>query len=377
MHLSFILPLLLVLSSCSVQDRNLKDRIDPADLKNIVDNNLKDNNVPALLAAVFDPDTVIIYGNGVRDVKSGNLIDIHDRFHLGSCTKAITSFTAARLVEKGLISWDTKILEVFPEWEETTRDFYKDKTLTDLLSHRAGIQPFSDGREFEKVPKEIADLVDDEALLPFCNWLLTQDAVTDPNRGYSYSNAGYLMAGALLEKVAGKSYRSLVQNEVFSLFDIDGGFGWPHLSGPDQPLGHINPADWGIQSEERRIPLPDSLDYSVDFLDPAGNIILDIADYSVYLREMLAGLMDKGSKLTPDNFHHLFYGRPEYAMGWSQVKFQGKEFLSHDGSAGTFYCRASLFGDRGFGLIIFANAADPDTKRAVDQVSKAIEKLFK
>jgi D-alanyl-D-alanine carboxypeptidase len=72
-----------------------------------------------------------------------------DYFHLGSNTKAITGFIAAYLVEKNKIKWSTKLFDIFPEWKKQANPAYYQVTLQDLLSHRAKIQPYTSGGEYQ------------------------------------------------------------------------------------------------------------------------------------------------------------------------------------------------------------------------------------
>jgi CubicO group peptidase (beta-lactamase class C family) len=112
-------------------------------------------DIPAMVLAVFTPDTVLLASNGIKDVISKKKVSVSDQFHLGSCTKAMTAFLLARFIEKGKLQWNTSIVEVFPEWESSIIEHYRTKTIADLLSHRAGIQLFRHGIELADVPKGV------------------------------------------------------------------------------------------------------------------------------------------------------------------------------------------------------------------------------
>src|SRR5580765_4755919 len=93
--------------------------------------------VPGLVYAVFTSDTVLDQGVcGYRQYKTKDSMRIGDRFDIGYNTAAFTSYIAGILVEKGKIKWDTKILDVFPEFKKNAFPVYQKLTLSDLLSNQ-------------------------------------------------------------------------------------------------------------------------------------------------------------------------------------------------------------------------------------------------
>ena len=80
-------------------------------------------------------------------------ITLDDRFHIGSNAKAMTGYLAAILVDRGQLTWETKISDVFPAWKTEMLPDYLSLTLRDVLSHRAGIRPFKHESEFERFPQ--------------------------------------------------------------------------------------------------------------------------------------------------------------------------------------------------------------------------------
>ncbi len=77
---------------------------------------------------------------GLRKAGTEVAATIDDRWHLGSDTKAMTAALLGRLVERGLLKWETKPAEVFPELAAGFDPGYADVTVLHLLSHRAGLQ---------------------------------------------------------------------------------------------------------------------------------------------------------------------------------------------------------------------------------------------
>src|SRR4029077_10661518 len=89
-----------------------------------------------LAAAVLRGERVIAQGvAGVRKRGTAERITLNDRFHLGSCTKAMTATLVAMLVEEGKLNWTTTFGELYavkpmhPAWEKVT--------LRQVIAHRA------------------------------------------------------------------------------------------------------------------------------------------------------------------------------------------------------------------------------------------------
>src|SRR5512145_656707 len=92
--------------------------------------------IPGIAVSIFTGDKILNQEvSGLRRIHSNDSIKLNDRFHLGSCGKAMTGFVAGKLVEKGLITWDTKIFDVFPELKDSSNSAYQNVTLNELLSH--------------------------------------------------------------------------------------------------------------------------------------------------------------------------------------------------------------------------------------------------
>jgi CubicO group peptidase (beta-lactamase class C family) len=371
-----VIALIACSSADSKSNNHLPPKINNENLKSVLIEYRAEFNIPALVIGIFTPDTIIIAADGIKDVISKKEIDPSDRFHIGSCTKAMTAFMAARLVEKKLLSWDSTILEIFPEWEQNILNYYKNKTIADLLSHRAGIQPFFNGIEFKDVPKNVFQGLKKEKRQKFVKWLLERKPTIDKTKEYIYSNAGYTVASAMLEKITKKSWEELIREDVFDPFNINGTFGWATDTSSNQPLGHIRPYEWGLSNAREWAILPDSLNYNCQLLEPAGDISLTMYDYCIFLQENLKALLGQGSLLKQSTYRFLHYGSKNYSMGWGNPYERGNHYLSHNGSAGTFYCRNLLCKEKQYGLAIFANSGNDDTMNGILKLSDVIMKTI-
>ncbi len=96
--------------------------------------------LPALAAAVVRDRQLVAEGAvGVRRAGHQEAVTLHDRFHIGSCTKSMTATLCAILVDKGRLQWTTTIGEAFPKLKGKIHPDYHAVTLDQLLNHRSGL----------------------------------------------------------------------------------------------------------------------------------------------------------------------------------------------------------------------------------------------
>ena len=163
-------------------------------------------DLPALAAAVVKNGSIIASGAvGTRRAGTDSPVTVNDRFHIGSDTKAMTALIAAMLVEGGKIQWTSTISEVFPDLSATMDAEVRNVTLEQLLSHTSGIP--SDTESHDKIiqqsfAQERLNL--DELRYWVSKQLINQPLKSKPGTHFEYANMGYMLAGAMLERVSGR-----------------------------------------------------------------------------------------------------------------------------------------------------------------------------
>ena len=212
----------------------------------------------------------------------------------------MTATLAAVLVESGLIGWDTTIGDVLPELVGAIDPAYLDVRLDELLSHTGGISTSS---------STLANAVTREGgTLRSQRERFTQRVLASSSgqrRGtFAYSNAGYIVAGTMLERITSTDWEQLMVTYVFAPLGMsDSGFGAPGTPGTsDQPTGHV-PDGSGWQSISA-----DSADADNPALfGPAGTIHSTLSDLASYMSAHLAGAngVDAPGFLNADSFAKL------------------------------------------------------------------------
>lgn len=121
-----------------------------------------------------------------------------------------------------------------------------------------------------------------------------------------YSNAGYIVAGAMLETVTGVPWETLIQQEVFAPLGMNAtGLGAPGSPvTPDQPWGHERQADKWVAIE------PGPLADNPAALGPAGTVHSTLGDFARYPSAHLAGARGGTAYLTKTSFEKLHTPAP-------------------------------------------------------------------
>lgn len=203
---------------------------------------LKQYDLPALAAAVVEQGRIVAAGAvGTRRAGTDIPVTLDDRFHLGSDTKAMTALLAATLVEEGKLRWNSRAVEVFPELSGKMDPGLKRVTLEQLLSHTSGIA--SDNKNLAslllKSFSETGNL--DELRYGLIKRLARFPLASRPGKTFVYSNMGYTLAGAMIERAGGKSWDELITERVFFPLGLHtSGLGCQVSPGlVDAPLPHL------------------------------------------------------------------------------------------------------------------------------------------
>lgn len=329
-------------------------------------------HLPALLAAVIEPGRIRYVYSGVRRNDQPTIAQLTDYWHIGSNTKGVTSLLAGRLVEQGKIKWDSKLLDMMPGLRATALPSYANVTLGELLSHRAGIQPYNTGAEIRKLPVFSGSVA--EKRQQFAAFVLQQPP-TPPTaeEPYVYSNAGYALAALMLEQATHRPWEELVA-KAFRKLKLHYQLGFPARYEATQPWGH-----WLAANDSTLLPLGPNHPYHLqDFLAPAGDLAMPLPDFARLVQLHLNGMLGQRNYVTPATYQTLHFGLPAYAYGWGVLKLANTGALVswHNGTAGTFFCHTILYPSQRIAFVVLTNAGGAGAEQACTQLRQLLKKLY-
>lgn len=327
------------------------------------------HQIPGIGFAVVAPQNVLVSSiSGYADLSDSSLLSLGARFHLGSNSKAITAWMALHMVKAGKISWETKITDLFPEWSSGMHKAYRKTTLADLLSHRARLPAYTAGNE--AMPWYRCDLGGTACRMEFSRQVLEQKPVAlEKGKKYAYSNAGYVVVSAMLERVGDSlGFDNLI--ELYANQTTRGNFkiGWPLQSDAFGARGHIG--------TDSLVPAPEDLYFLGPVYAAAGNLNGTLYDQAALLQQLLLALSQQHADISRKEAEMLLFGLPQYAFGWGHDLKLGGRRAYHDGSAGTFYTRWLVYEDYQRAFIICTNSASPAATEAIKALQKELEMRY-
>jgi CubicO group peptidase (beta-lactamase class C family) len=319
------------------------------DLGPTLDAALKGSKVPAIgMLVMRDGKVAALAVRGVRRIDRPDPVRASDVWLIGSDAKAMTATLVARLVDKGVLSWDAPLGKMLPDLAPGMRPDYRGVTLVQLLSHHAGLpHDILDPKLFAQVAAEPGSLR--RQRLDYIALALKDPPVNRPATAFSYSNTGFLIAAVIAERATGVACEDLMRREVFAPLGMTSvGFGVPPAG---EPQGHVGGA------------VADARDANPAFFAPPGNIYLSLGDWARFCLDQMAGANGHGRLLATASYRLMQTPAPDgpYGLGWGVVPTAlGREgpALTHSGSDGNWYAIVVLFPRSGSGILVTANAGE-------------------
>ncbi|HUD46953.1 MAG TPA: serine hydrolase domain-containing protein [Candidatus Baltobacteraceae bacterium] len=336
------------------------------DMARIIENIRKKHDLPALAVVVVkDGEICGRAAVGVRKWGDPTPVTTNDVFHIGSCTKSMTATLTAMLIEEGKLQWDTTIADVFPELKGTMNKQYENVTVEQLLMHRGGVPGKPPDAAWRRAWEQ--EGTPTQQRREFIQAVLSQPPEAVPGTKMIYSNQGYSIIGAMLEKLTGTPWETLITERLFKPLHMDSaGFGPPGTIGAvDEPWGHIRKLLVTLPLQEDNPPA----------IAPGGRVhcsLDDLARFTIF--HMQRG--QAGGLLKPETLVKLHTppAGGDYACGWVVVKrsWAGGTALMHNGSNTMWYVVMWLAPEKDFSVVVGTNIAGDEAEKGCDEVASAM-----
>ena len=328
----------------------------PAQLRTSVDGYLRhlaDEGLFSGAVLVSRGDDILLdggYGLANREDRIPNTKDT--RFDIGSITKEMTKAAIGQLARDGKLSLDDRLIDVLPDYPN--RRIAKKITLAQLLNHSSGLGDLFTQR-FANTPKDRMQKPTD-----FFPVFADEPLLFKPGSGRSYSNAGYVVLGAVVAKVSGMPYADYMQKHIFDPAGMaDSGFLLRDGSAPELAIGYT-----------RHIPGSGGLQRNLDLLPirgcPAGSSSHTAADLMRFDRAVRNGTL-----LGPGWTEWFFTGDVPAAGDLEQaVTYAGQEIAIAGGAQGVDALMTS--GGQG-AMIVLANQDAPISGHVLGRVRQVFQ----
>ncbi len=155
---------------------------DLANLRQYIADAISKNHISgATLAIASENQTILLEAFGKRNVTDNVDMTTDTLFHIASTNKAITSFLIGILVDEGALTWDTKAIDIYPDFTLSNQNYANQITIRQLLDMSSGLPKYADVSSARLILTGLGNV----------------DLLAAPGVQYQYSNVSVAMAAYL------------------------------------------------------------------------------------------------------------------------------------------------------------------------------------
>jgi CubicO group peptidase (beta-lactamase class C family) len=318
---------------------------------------LRQSGVPSASVAVVRDGKLAFakaYGDARLDPKTPATPAM--RYSVGSISKEFTAAAILLLQQQGKLSLDDKVAKFFPDLTDANHI-----TLRQILSHTSGYQDFWPQDYLMppmKQPTTAAHIMDVWAKksLDFA-----------PGSQWQYSNTGYTIAGAIVQKLTGQIPFAYLQQHVFPTLGITDAY--------DTNLHALPATDARGYSRNALGPLRPSPKEGVNWMFGAGELAMTASDLAKWDIAMIdQTLLQPASWRAMQTEVVLNNGLGSgYGLGVFVGKLDGHRMISHDGEVMGFTAGNMIFPDDKVAVVVLTNQ---DAVGTFGVIGKAIAKAL-
>lgn len=328
----------------------LKDSLDQ-----YVINAMKQWKIPGVsIAVIKNGEWLVLKGYGTKETGISDNIDEHTLFGIGSNTKAFTGTALALLEAQGKLSLNDKVKKWVTDFQVYDTWVTKELTIRDLISHRMGYETFQGDFMYFDSDLSYAELKEKFGMIK-------------PNYGFrsrwGYTNAGFAIAGEIIQKASGMSYSEFITSQIFQPVGMKNS-----IASSNQYAGAPNIAKAHTVAEGilKKIPYG-----NLDNMAPAGSIGSSAYDMGLWAKTLLAngepdgkGIFPPAAVQAPMQPHSILgsgghpYNRAHfylYGLGWFLQSYEGRKLVEHTGGVNGFVTSFTLVPEEKIGIVVLTN----------------------
>jgi CubicO group peptidase (beta-lactamase class C family) len=268
------------------------------------------------------------------------------KFRLGSITKQFTAMAILILREQGKL----KVEDPVGKYLHDAAKAWEGVTIRHLLTHTGGVPSYTEAPDYRKkmtMPETVASMI-----------ARFRDKPLDfkPGEKFHYSNSGYFLLGAVIEKVSGKSYEAFLKEAIFDPLGMND-TGYDHLAAllPGRASGY-NRREAGLVNAEY-------LDMSQPYA--AGSLYSTVLDLALWDRALREGKLISKAAYT-EMFTPI---KGDYAYGWAVATIKGRKLVRHGGGINGFVTDILRYPDQKVCVVVLCNVTPLNTGRIAQDLA--------
>jgi CubicO group peptidase (beta-lactamase class C family) len=310
---------------------------------------IAENKLSGAVLVAKDGVTIASKAAGVANKATGAPITLSTKFNLGSLNKMFTAVAIAQLAQAGRLSFDAPISKYLPDYPN--KEVADKVTIQQLLTHTSGMGMYWN----EKFMAQREKMVTVAAHLPL---FASDPLLFPPGEKFQYSNSGYMVLGAIIEKLSGQDYYSYVQEHVYKPAGMtETGFYEPGKEIPNLAIGYSRMSPDGKKLEEAR----DNTDMREVKGGPAGggySTVEDLVRFHTALRNDKL-LNEEYTKLVTTGKVDAAGPIGRYGYGFGDKVFEGKHIVGHNGGSPGISANFEMYPELGYTAVILMNTDPP------------------
>ena len=324
-----------------------------------------DSFMTRLAALGFNGAVLVLRGNtpvvksayGWADVARKIPADVNSTWNLGSITKQFTAGASLRLEQQGKLRTTDSIARWFPNAPADKRDI----TIHQLLTHAAGFE--SDYAPTDYTPNTREEYV---------ARMFAAKLQSPPGAEHSYSNAGYSLLAAIIEKITGQDYERALTNLVLAPAGMrETGYLLPGWDARRISHGYEGGRDWGTIVDRLKVP-------GAPFWALRGNgglqsTLDDMMRWDAALRSSAVFADSTRTKFMKGYISEGGPGDSKYAYGWSvHPSRRGTHVVEHNGGNGIHVAEFKRFVDEGITIFVASSVAELKASPVIESIESIV-----
>jgi CubicO group peptidase (beta-lactamase class C family) len=254
------------------------------------------------------------------------------KFRLGSITKQFTAMAILILQERGKL----KVEDPVGKFIDDAPKAWDSVTIHHLMTHTGGIPSYTDD------PAYIKKMMMPETVKSMISRFRDKPLEFRPGEKFHYSNSGYFLLGAIIEKVSGKSYETFLKEAIFDPLGMkDTGYDHPATVLPGRASGYTLRKDGPVNAEY--------LDMSQPYA--AGSLYSTVEDLARWDRALADGKLISG-ELYAKMYTPL---KNNYAYGWMVATTKGRKEIHHGGGINGFATEILRYPEQQVCVVVLSN----------------------
>jgi D-alanyl-D-alanine carboxypeptidase len=309
----------------------------PQTLGSVVDalaeSEMEQQDIPGMTVALAKNGTMLyVKAYGASDLATQLPTQPSMVFQIGSITKQFTAALIMQLQEQGKLQVDDSINEYLPEY-----NFPPAITLRMLLTHTSGLPNYT---SFAQISDWEASGVSEMTVLTAVSQLPLLFA---PGAQWSYSNSNYFALGAIIEKITGQSYATILAQSIFKPLGLTSTF-YPLPPPSQSAIGYT-------------ATLAPALIVNRSALFAAGALSSNVYDLVAWDNALIHGKVVSPASFaemtTSDGFS--IPGGGSYGFGLALRTWDHRPTIWHNGGINGFSAETDVFLDDGFAIVVLIN----------------------